>query len=71
MASLFKYVSEDIFARALMERGEVFMQTLANFRSYEDNDVRRDPNDGRLRYQPADGLRLNIEGREPGVAWAN
>lgn len=70
MAPLFKYVSEEKFALAFMNRGEVFMQTLANFRGYEDNDVRRDPDDGRLRYQPADGLPVNVEGRESEAPWA-
>jgi hypothetical protein len=68
-APLFKYVSEERFAQSLIERGEVFMQTLANFRGYEDNDVRRDPDDGRLRYQPLEGLPINFEGKEPTEPW--
>lgn len=59
MPSLFKYVSDEKFALALVSRGEVFMQTLANFRAYEDNEVRGDRNDGRLQYQPTDGLQIN------------
>ena len=70
MAPLFKYVSELKFALALIERGEIFMQTLASFRVYEDNDVRRDRDDGRLCYQPDGGLPINIEGREPAEPWA-
>lgn len=46
------------------------LQTLANFRRYEDANVRRDENDGRLRYQPAGGLPINFEGRPPEV-WAD
>lgn len=67
--ALYKYVSEERFARALIERGEVFMQTLANFRGYEDNDVRRDPNDGSLRYEPAGGLPIQFAGQEPNEPW--
>ena len=67
--ALYKYFSEERFARALIERGEVFMQTLANFRGYEDNDVRRDPNDGQLRYEPAGGLPIQFEGREANEPW--
>lgn len=70
MASLFKYVSEEQFGLALIERGEVFMQTLATFRSYEDADVRRDPDDGRLRYEPTGGLPINFEGRPAEAPWA-
>ncbi len=69
MSSLFKYVSEENFAQGLIERGEIFMQTLANFRGYEDNDVRRDRDDGRLRYEPAGGLLVNVEGREDEPPW--
>ena len=69
MAPLFKYFSELGFALALIERGEIFMQPLANFRGYEDNNVRRDRDDGRLRYQPSDGLPVNIEGSEHDEPW--
>ena len=68
--ALYKYVSEERFARALIERGEVFMQTLANFRGYEDNDIRQDPNDGSLRYEPAGGLPIQFAGRtERTLGW--
>ena len=67
MAPIYKYVSEERFALALIERGQVFMQTLANFRGYEDEDVRRDPDDGRLRFQPDGGPPINFEGKEPQV----
>lgn len=70
MVPIYKYVTEERFALALIERGQVFMQTLATFQGYEDEGVRRDPDDGRLRFQPDDGLHINIEGREPEV-WAN
>lgn len=66
---LYKYVSEERFARNLIERGEIFMQTLANFRGYEDNDVRRDANDGLLRYEPASGLPIQFAGRENNAPW--
>jgi hypothetical protein len=43
---------------ALIEQGQVCMQTLAAFRAYEDSDVRRDRHDGRLKFEthtPATG----------------
>jgi hypothetical protein len=72
MPPIYKYVSQERFAHALMEEGQVFMQTLTNFRGYEENDPRRDPNDGRLRFQPRQGLEVHVEGREPEllVDWA-
>lgn len=60
MAALFKYFSEEKYALAFLEHGEVFMQTLAHFRAYDDENVRGDRNDGVLRYQPEDGLQLNM-----------
>ncbi len=70
MAPIYKYVTEERFALALIERGQIFMQTLATFQGYEDEDVRRDPNDGRLRFQPDGGLPINFEGKESEV-WEN
>jgi len=58
MPPLYKYFTEDRFALALIEQGLVYMQTLAAFRAYEDGDVRGDRHDGRLRYEPSDGLKL-------------
>ena len=46
------------------------MQTLSAFRAYEDNDVRRDKDDGRLRYEPPAGLQLRIERRGVEETWA-
>ena len=72
MPPIYKYVSQERFAHSLMEEGHVFMQTLATFRGYEENDARRDPDDGRLRFQPREGLEVQFEGREPEVLanWA-
>lgn len=61
MPRLFKYFSNEEHAIALVEKGEVYMQTLSSFRSYEDDDVRRDTADGKLRYKPTDGLTLTKE----------
>jgi hypothetical protein len=58
MPPLYKYVTEERFAAALREQGQVYMQTLAAFRVYEDNDVRGDRHDGRLQYEPSEGLLL-------------
>lgn len=62
-------MSEERFALALIERGEIFMQPLANFRSYEDNDVRRDPNDGSLHYAPAGGLPIQFAEGDDNQPW--
>ena len=72
MPPIYKYLSQERFALALREEGQVFMQTLSNFRGYEENDARRDPEDGRLRFQPRGGLPIHFEGREPEVliGWA-
>ena len=58
MASIYKYVSAEPFARALIEKGQLYLRSLAYFRSYEDALVRGDPDDGKLRYQPEAGLTL-------------
>lgn len=67
MAPVYKYLSEECFALSLIENGQVFMQTLATFRGYEDEDIRRDPDDGRLRFRPDGGLPVHFEGRQPEV----
>ncbi|PIC01708.1 hypothetical protein [Caulobacter sp. X] len=58
MPSIFKYVGAESYARALIEKGQLYLQSLAHFRAYEDGLVRGDPDDGKLRYQPAEGLTL-------------
>lgn len=58
MVSIYKYVSEERFAQALIEKGQLYLQSLADFRSYEDALIRGDPDDGKLRYQPEPGLTL-------------
>lgn len=59
MVSIYKYVSAETHAQALIEKGKLYLRSLAYFRSYEDAGVRGDPDDGRLRYQPESGLTLN------------
>lgn len=58
MPSIFKYVSKEEHARKLIERGELYLQSLAYFRAYEDGSVRGDPDDGKLQYQPVEGLTI-------------
>jgi hypothetical protein len=43
---------------ALIEQAQVYMHTLAAFRAYEDSDVRRDRHDGRLQFEPSEGLQF-------------
>jgi hypothetical protein len=56
MASIFKYLSDKPFAQAVIERGQLYLRSLAYFRSYEDAGVRGDPDDAQLHYQPEPGL---------------
>jgi hypothetical protein len=58
MVSIYKYVTAEPFARALIEKGQLYLQSLAHFRGYEDAGVRGDSDDGKLRYQPEPGLTL-------------
>jgi hypothetical protein len=65
LASVYKYVSEERFASALIEKGQLYLQSLAHFRAVEDALVRGDPDDGKLRYQPEPGLTVTRNGGEP------
>lgn len=58
MASIYKYLSEETHARALIEKGELYLRSLAYFRNYDDGLVRGDPDDGKLFHQPERGLTL-------------
>lgn len=64
MASIYKYVSAEGFARALIEKGQLCLRSLAYFRAYEDASVRGDPHDGKLRYEPESGLALTKDSGE-------
>ena len=61
---LFKYLAEEGFARALIEKGQIFLRPLIYFRAFEDEFVRGDPDDGKLRYEPEAGLTLNKQDGE-------
>jgi len=56
--TLYRYFDNEDYARALIERGQMRFNTLAHFRVYEDELVRGDPADGKLRHEPAGGLVL-------------
>lgn len=71
MPPLYKYVTEERFASALIEQGQVYMQTLAAFQAYEDSDVRRDRSEGSLHFQPSEGLKITKEGGEVVVLQPN
>ncbi|MGK2912071.1 MAG: hypothetical protein ACSLE1_20055 [Sphingobium sp.] len=58
---LYKYLGEEEYARALIDKGQVFTQSLSYFRAFEDERVRGDPDDGKLRYEPEEGLLLTKE----------
>jgi hypothetical protein len=64
MVPIYKYVPEERFAQALIKKGQLYLQSLAHFRSYEDALVRGDPDDGKLRYEPEQGLALTKTGGE-------
>ncbi|HEY0113061.1 MAG TPA: hypothetical protein VGB59_07885 [Allosphingosinicella sp.] len=55
---LYKYLAEEEYARALIDKGQVFARPLSYFRAFEDELVRGDPHDGKLRYEPEEGLLL-------------
>lgn len=57
MTSIYRYLTEEQHALDLMNKGSVFLNTLAFFRQCED-DARGDPHDAQLRYQPEGGLAL-------------
>lgn len=58
MSSIFKYLAERAHVDALIDKGQLYLNTLAHFRSYEETKVRGDVHDGQLRYEPSDGLTL-------------
>jgi hypothetical protein len=58
---LYKYLAEEAYARALIDKGQIFARPLSYFRAYEDELVRGDPDDGKLRYEPEEGLVLTKE----------
>lgn len=53
---LYKYLAKEAYARALVDRGEIFMRALSYFRACDDELVRGDPDDGKLRHEPHEGL---------------
>lgn len=55
---LYKYLTEEEYARALIDKGEVFARPLSYFRAFEDELIRGDADDGRLQYEPDEGLLL-------------
>lgn len=59
--ALYKYLAEEAYARALIDKGQIFARPLSYFRAYEDALVRGDPDDGKLRYEPEEGLVLTKE----------
>ena len=61
---LYKYLAEEDYARALIAKGQVFARPLSYFRAFEDELVRGDPDDGKLRYEPEKGLLLTKENGE-------
>jgi hypothetical protein len=71
--SLYKYFSEHKWAEAFLD-GEVLFRSLAYFRDYEDENVRKDKGEGNSIYKPAEGLLVanQTQGREftmPGYAF--
>ncbi|MDQ3082380.1 MAG: hypothetical protein M3R07_09230 [Gemmatimonadota bacterium] len=61
---LYKYHAEEEYARALIDRGQVFARPLSYFRAFEDELLRGDPDDGKLQYEPEEGLQLTKENGE-------
>ncbi|MBB5687655.1 hypothetical protein [Sphingobium boeckii] len=61
VAPVYRYFAEEDWARDFIERGQLQLCTMAYYRGFEDADIRRDPDDGRLMYHPSDGLQMNHE----------
>ena len=53
--SLYKYFTERKWAEAFLD-GEILFRSLAYFRDYEDENVRKDKGEGNSIYKPAEGL---------------
>src|SRR5882762_3730947 len=71
--SLYKYFTERKWADAFLQ-GEVLFRSLAYFRDYEDECVRKDKKEGTAVFRPSDGLIINdqTQGRTftlPGFAF--
>jgi hypothetical protein len=56
--SLYKYFSELKWAEAFIN-GQMLFRSLAYFRDYEDENVRKDEHEGTSLYQPEEGLLIN------------
>lgn len=56
---IFRYFAKEEHARDLIENGRVRFCTLGTYHIFEDNEVRRDPSDGLLRYKPEGGVTIN------------
>ncbi|MEE4209595.1 MAG: hypothetical protein V2I43_10045 [Parvularcula sp.] len=56
---IFRYFTKEEYARDLIENGQVRFCTLGTYHVFEDNEVRRDPSDGLLRYKPEGGVTIN------------
>jgi len=70
---LYKYFTERKWAEAFLD-GEVYFRSLAYFRDYEDDDVRRDKNEGKAIFRPTNGLEINnltqgMKSNPPGSAF--
>jgi len=64
VTSIFKYLTEEAHAVALIERGEIWLKPLAAFREMEDGGVRGDASDGKLQYAPGPILEITKESGE-------
>jgi hypothetical protein len=58
MTPLYRYFSDENHVRSFMERGLLWLRTLAYYRAFEDEEARGDPDDAKLRFKPAEGLTI-------------
>lgn len=56
--AIFKYFTMEAHAQAFMAKGAMLLRQLSYFRAYEDGQVRGDPCDGLLSYEPPAGLEI-------------
>ena len=58
--SLFRYFSEERFARAFIQKGVIRFGSLEYYRSIADGGIRGDLKDGSLHYAPSDGIEITM-----------
>ena len=56
--AIYRYFDKEIYAAALIQKGQLLFRSLSYFRDLEGDAARGDKHDGKLRYAPVAGLEL-------------